>query len=51
MMYKYSNNFLPPSINDLYVFNNDVHKYYTRQNIYFKLPRVTSMFMQKALET
>ena len=35
MIYKYSNNLLPPAINDLYVFNNDVHKYSTRQNIYF----------------
>ena len=32
MMYKYSNNLLPPAINDLYVSNNDVHKYSTRQN-------------------
>ena len=31
MMYKYSNNLLPPAINDLYVSNNDVHKYSTRQ--------------------
>ena len=31
MMYKYSNNLLPPAINDLYVPNNDVHKYSTRQ--------------------
>ena len=31
MMYKYSNNLQPPAINDLYVSNNDVHKYSTRQ--------------------
>ena len=31
MMYTYSNNLLPPAINDLYVSNNDVHKYSTRQ--------------------
>ena len=30
-MYNYSNNLLPPVINDLYVSNNDVHKYSTRQ--------------------
>ena len=28
-MYKYSNNLLPPAINNLYVSNNDVHKYFT----------------------
>ena len=50
-MYTYSNNLLPSAINDLYVSNNDVHKYYTRQNIYFMLTSVTSMFMHKALET
>ena len=31
MMYKYLNNFLPPAINYVYVSNNDVHKYSTRQ--------------------
>ena len=31
MMYKYFNNLLPPAINDLYVSNNDVHTYSTRQ--------------------
>ena len=31
MMYTYFNNLLPPAINDLYVSNNDVHKYSTRQ--------------------
>ena len=31
MMNKYFNNLLPPAINDLYVSNNDVHKYSTRQ--------------------
>ena len=51
MMYKYSNNLLPPAINDVYVSNNDFHKYSTRQNIYFMLTRVTSMLMQRALET
>ena len=30
-MYKYSNNLLPPTINDLYASNNNVHKYSTRQ--------------------
>ena len=30
-MYHYFNNVLPPTINDLYVSNNDVHKYSTRQ--------------------
>ena len=51
MMYKCSKNLLLPAINDLYVSNNDVHKYSTRQKIYFMLTRVTTMFMQKALET
>ena len=48
MMYKYSNNLLP-AINDLYVSNNDVHKYSTRQKyvLYIK----TLMFIQKTLET
>ena len=46
-MYTYFNNLLPPAISDLYVSNNDIHKYSTRQNIYFMLTRVTSMFMQK----
>ena len=32
LIYKYINNLLPPAINDLYVSNNDVHKYSTRQN-------------------
>ena len=30
-MYKYSNNLLPSAINDLYILNNDVLKYSTRQ--------------------
>ena len=51
MMYKYFNNLLPPAINDLYVSNNDVHTYSTRQNIYFILTRVTLMFTQKVLES
>ena len=50
-MYKYFNNFLPPAIYDLYVSNNYVHKYSTRQNIYFILTRVTLMYTQKALES
>ena len=31
MMFKYSNILLPHAINDLYVSNNDGHKYSTRQ--------------------
>ena len=31
MMYKYSNNILPPVINDMYATNSDVHNYTTRQ--------------------
>ena len=50
-LYKYSNNLLPPAINDLYVYNNDVHKYSTRQNICFVFIGVAIMSMQKALET
>ena len=50
-MYKYFNNLLPPAINDLYVSNNDVHTYSTRQNIYFILTIVTLMYTKKALES
>ena len=54
MMYKYFNHLLPPAINDLYVFINDVHKYSTRQkhllyinkcniNVYAKSFGITSV--------
>ena len=43
-MYKYFNNLLPPAIIDLYVSNNDVHKYSTRQKhlLYILRIHVTS---------
>ena len=34
--YPYSNNLLPPAINDLYVSNNDVPKYYTKHTHIYK---------------
>ena len=34
MMHKYFNHLLPPAINDLYVSNNDVHKYFIRQKTF-----------------
>ena len=50
-MYKYSNNLLPPAINDLYVSINDAHKFSTKQNFFcFMFIRVTLMSMQKAVE-
>ena len=33
MIYTYSNNLLPSAINDLYISNNDVHKYSIRENV------------------
>ena len=50
-MHTFSNNLLLPAINDLFVSNNDVHKYSTRQTIFFIFIIVTLMSMQKALET
>ena len=51
MMYKYSNNLLPPAINDLYVSNNDVHKYYTRQKHLLYVNKSNINVYTKALET
>ena len=62
MMYKYFNNLLPPAINDLYVSNNDVHKYSTRQkhllyinrsniNVYEKSFGNTSVRVWNALQS
>ena len=31
-MYNFYNHFLPPAMNDLYIYHNDVHNYCTRQN-------------------
>ena len=61
-MYKYFNNLLPPAINDLYVSNNDVHKYSTRQkhllyinrsniNVYEKSFGNTSVRVWNALQS
>ena len=51
MMYKYSNNLLPPAINYLYflimMFTNTLQD----KSIYFMLTRVTLMFTRKVLET
>ena len=35
MMYKHANNLLPPTINDLYIENCEVHNYPTRQKHLF----------------
>ena len=62
MIYKYSNNLLPPAINHLYVSNNDVHKYSTRQkhllyvnksniNVYAKSFENTSVSVWNALHS
>ena len=62
MMYKYSNNLLPPAINDLNVSNNNVHKYSTRQNhvlyinksnnnVYAKSFGITSVRVWNALQS
>ena len=62
MMYKYFNHLLPPAVNDLYVCNNDVHKYSTRQkhllyinksniNVYAKSFGITSVRVWNALQS
>ena len=52
MMYKHSNDLLPPTINDLYVSNNDVHKYSTRQKhlLYIHETNI-NVYVKIALET
>ena len=62
MMYTYFNNLLPPAMNDLYVSNNDGHKYSTRQkhllyinkiniNVYAKSFGNTSVRVWNALQS
>ena len=50
-MYKYYNNLLPPAINDLYVSNNDVHKYKRNINVHAKNFGNTSVRVWNALQS
>ena len=61
-MYKYSNNLLPLTINDLYVSINDVHKYSRSQkhllyinksniNVYVKSVGITSVRVWNAVQS
>ena len=44
VMYKYCNGLLPDVMNRLYVKNNVIHSYYTRENNPLRIPRGTVNF-------
>ena len=38
MMYKYTHNMLPPAMNEMYIRNDEVHNYNTRQSKLLHIP-------------